>query len=171
MLKERYGASPSLWRRHPPSFMYALFVLNQYLTLKENLDADTSPLVTATAAVKSESDGIFSVELHLKIAEGWHVNANPAGQENLIPTTVAVDTDTPIEIVDVVYPKGISTRFEFSDESLNIYEGGITIPLQLKQKSRTLLDRTVPIILKLTYQLCNETECLLPQTLDIRLKL
>ncbi len=42
--------------------------------------------------------------------------------------------------------------------------------LQLKQKPRTLLDRTVPIVLKLTYQPCNETECLLPQTLNIPLK-
>ena len=155
----------------PSSFMYMLFVLNQYLISEEGLSSNTSSLVTGTAEVKSESDGIFSVQLHLKIAAGWHVNANPPGQENLIPTTLAVDTDTPIEIVDVAYPKGKSVRFEFSDGSLNIYEGVLTIPLQLKQKPKTLLDRTVPITLKLTYQLCNETECLLPRTLEVPLKL
>ena len=154
----------------PPSFMYTLLALNQYL-MEENLDSDTSPLVTATAEVKAESDRVFKVELHLKIAAGWHVNANPTGQDNLIPTTVVVDTDTAIEIVDVAYPKGKSVRFEFSDEPLNVYEGSLTIPLQLKQKPKTLLDRTVPIILKLTYQPCNETECLLPQILDVPLKL
>lgn len=155
----------------PPSFMYMLFVLNQYLISEEGVSSNTSSLVTGIAEVKSESDGIFSVQLHLKIAAGWHVNANPAGQENLIPTTLAVDTDTPIEIVDVAYPKGRSARFEFSDEFLNVYEGSLTIPLQLKQKPKTLLDRTVPITLKLTYQLCNEMECLLPQTLEVPLKL
>jgi len=154
----------------PSSFMYMLFVLNQYLISEEGLSSNT-PLVTGTAEVKSESDGIFSVQLHVKIATGWHVNANPTGQDNLIPTTLTVDMDTPIEIVDVAYPKGRSARFEFSDESLNVYEGGLTIPLQLKQKPETLLDRTVPITLKLIYQLCSETECLLPQTLDIPLDL
>ncbi len=155
----------------PSSFMYMLFALNYYLISKGEFDSDTSPLVIGTAVVKSESSGIFNVEIDLKIAAGWHVNANPTGQDNLIPTTVAVDTDTPIEIVDVAYPKGRSARFEFSDESLNVYEGSLTISLQLKQKPRTLLDRTIPIGLKLTYQACSETECLLPQTLDILLDL
>ena len=155
----------------PPSFMYMLFALNRYLVSKGALDADTSHLVTGTAVVESESSGIFNVELDLKIAAGWHVNANPAGQENLIPTTVVVDTDTAVEIVDIAYPKGRAARFEFSDRSLNVYEGSLTIPFRLKQKPRTLLDRTVPVLLKLTYQPCNETECLLPQTLNIPLKL
>lgn len=155
----------------PSSFMYMLFALNHYLVSKGVLDSDTSHLVTGTAVVKSEDSGIFNVELDLKIAAGWHVNANPTGQENLIPMTVAVDTDTPIEIVDVTYPKGSATHFEFSDGSLNVYEESLTILLQLKQKPSTLLDRTVPIGLKLTYQLCNEAECLLPQTLNIPVKL
>ncbi len=155
----------------PSSFMYMLFVLNQYLISEEGLSSNTSSLVTGTAEVKSESDGIFSVQLHLKIAAGWHVNANPSGQENLIPTTIAVDMGVPIEIIEVAYPKGKSARFEFSDESVNVYEGNLTISLQLKQKPRTLLDRTVPITLKLTYQPCSETECLLPQTLEVPLKL
>ena len=150
----------------PSSFMYTLFALNQYLILEDGFDSDTSSLVTATAAVKAEHDRVFDVELHLKIATGWHVNANPAGQENLIPTTLAVDTDAPVGIVDVAYPKGKSARFEFSDESLNVYENNLTISLQLKQKPRTLLDRTIPIILKLTYQLCNETGVFV--TADVR---
>ena len=155
----------------PSSFMYMLFALNHYLMLEEGTDSETLSLVTAAAEVKTEKGRIFNVALHLKITAGWHVNANPTGQENLIPTTLAVDTDAPVEIVEVAYPKGRSARFEFSDESLNVYEGSLTIPLQLKQKPRTLLDRTVPIILKLTYQPCNETECLLPQTLEVPLKL
>ena len=76
-----------------------------------------------------------------------------------------------LKFLDVAYPKGRSTRFEFSDESLNVYENSLTIPLQLKQKPNVTHNTNVPIILQLTYQLCNETECLLPQTLDILLRL
>ena len=155
----------------PSSFMYMHFALNHYLTSEERLRNETPSLVTATAEIQSHNSGIFNVMLQLNIAEGWHINANPAGQDNLIPTTVTVDTDTPFEILDVAYPKGRSTRFEFSNEALNVYEESFTIPLQLKQKPNMKHDKNIPITLQLTYQLCSETECLLPQTLDIPLEL
>ena len=154
----------------PSSFMYMHFALNHYLTSEERLRNETPSLVTATAKIKSHKSGIFNVMLQLNIAEGWHINANFAGQDNLIPTTVTVNTGTPFEILDVAYPKGRSTRFEFSNESLNVYEEGLTIPLQLKQKPNMKPDKDVSITLQLTYQLCSETECLLPQTLDIPLE-
>ena len=155
----------------PSSFMYALFALNQYLFLQEGLSSATVPLVTATTQVKSKEDEILNIELHLKIASGWHINANPVGQANLIPTTLAVDTDTFMEIIDVAYPNGRSARFEFSDESLNVYEGNLTIPLKLKLKPNATPKTNAQGTLKLTYQPCNETECLLPRTLDIPLDL
>ena len=154
----------------PSSFMYMHFALNHYLTAGEEVGAATPSIVSATAEVNAQNKGIYDVMLQLNIATGWHINANPAGQENLIPTTITVNTDTPLEIIDVAYPKGRSTRFEFSSETLNVYEERLTIPLQLKQKPNTKHDKNVPITLQLTYQLCNETECLLPQTLDIPLE-
>ena len=155
----------------PSSFMYMHFSLNRYLDTREELDSATPPLVRATAEIKSQGKGVLNVMLQLNIASGWHINANPAGQDNLIPTTVTVNANTPFEILDVAYPKGRSTRFEFSNESLNVYENTLTIPLQLKQKPNVKHDKNAPITLQLTYQLCNETECLLPQTLDILLRL
>ena len=153
----------------PSSFMYMLFALNHYLTLEEELSSETSALVTTSAEVKAERDGIFNVKLRLKIAAGWHINANPAGQANLIPTTLTIDTDTPMDIIDVAYPKGRSARFEFSDQPVNVYEGNLTIPLKLKQKSNR--KSNTQVTLKLSYQPCSETECLLPQTLNIPLDL
>ena len=154
----------------PSSFMYMHFALNRFLTSGEKSDEVEPLIVSATAKVNAENKGVYDVMLQLNIAEGWHMNANPAGQDNLIPTTITVNTDTPFEILDVAYPKGRSTRFEFSNEPLNVYEEGLTIPLQLKQKPNMKPDRDVSITLQLTYQLCNETECLLPQTLDIPLE-
>lgn len=159
----------------PSSFMHMLFALNNYLTIKEGLGASTLPLVTATPEIKAKSGDIFNIALHLKIADGWHINANPAGQTNLIPTTLTLYAETsPMEIVDVKYPRGSSVRFEFSEEALNVYEGSLTIPLKLKQKPNTSPsagEKNTVLTLKLTYQPCNETQCLLPQTLDIPLEL
>ena len=154
----------------PSSFMYMHFALNHYLmTTEKEVNAATPSLVTASTTIKAESDEIFEVELRLEIAAGWHINANPAGQDNLIPTTLEVDTDMPVEIVDIAYPKGKSMRFEFSDESLNVYEDSLTIPLKLKQKSSAT--GSSKVTLKLTYQPCNDTECLFPETLEIPLEL
>ncbi|MYA69752.1 DUF255 domain-containing protein [Candidatus Poribacteria bacterium] len=155
----------------PSSFMYMHFALNDYLTSEEDEDSSESSIVTATAKVKEKADAVFNVELQLKIAAGWHINANPAGQDNLIPTTVSVDANAPVEIVDITYPKGRTTRFEFSDQPLNIYEESLMISLRLKQKPNVTEKKNVPITLKLTYQPCNDTECLLPQTLDVLLEL
>ncbi|MYB95143.1 DUF255 domain-containing protein [Candidatus Poribacteria bacterium] len=155
----------------PSSFMFMHFALNDYLTPEEDQDASGSSTVTATAKVKRKDDAVFNVELQVKVVGGWHINANPAGQDNLIPTTVSVDANAPVEIVDITYPKGRTTRFEFSNEPLNIYEKNFTIPLRIKKKPNVIRKKNAPIILKLTYQPCNDTECLFPETLDISLEL
>ena len=154
----------------PSSFMFMHFALNDYLTSAENLEPSSAAVVAATATVTAKSDEVFNVVLQLKIGAGWHINANPAGQDYLIPTTVELDANAPIEIVDIAYPKGKSMRFAFSDEPLNIYEKSLTIPLRLKQKLNVTRKNDAPITLKLTYQPCNDTECLFPETLDIPLR-
>ena len=154
----------------PSSFMYMHFALNDYLTSEEDEDSSEPSIVTATAKVKEKADAVFNVELQVKVAGGWHINANPAGQDNLIPTTVTVDANAPVDIVVITYPKGRTTHFEFSDEPLNIYEESLAISLRLKQKPNATHKENVPITLKLTYQPCNDIECLLPQTLNIPLR-
>ena len=155
----------------PSSFIHAHFALNKYLMSEEDQEPFGSSIVTATAKVKRGDDEVYNVELQLKIAVGWHINANLPGQDNLIPTTIIVAADAPVEIIDITYPKGKSTRFAFSNAPLNVYEKSLTIPLRLKRKPNVPREKNAPIILKLTYQPCNETECLLPQILDVPLKL
>ena len=119
----------------PSSFMYMHFALNRYLTAGEEVGTAIPSFVSATAEVNAENKGIYDVMLQLDIATGWHINANPAGQDNLIPTTITVNTEISLEIADVAYPKGRSTRFEFSSESLNVYEESLTIPLRFKTEA------------------------------------
>lgn len=170
----------------PSSFMHMLYALNGYLDLDKRhvtsksqntplkaIDSDNSnqSLVTATAIKKKVSKGIeFEIEVQIMILDGWHINANPPGQENLIPTTIAMPENSPFELIEVKYPKGKFMLFEFSPEALNVYEETLIIPLKLKQKPNTSINKDAPITLTLNYQACNESECLLPQTLDILLK-
>ena len=155
----------------PSSFMHMLYALNGYFNLDDTslkekpssevsvlpqtplgdfgLGDSTQSLVTATAKVKTPIKGKqIDVEIQVKIAKGWHINANPAGQDNLIPTTITVTEDAPIEISQVQYPKGKSVVFEFSPEAVNVYEGTFTIPLKINHKPNTVLKKDVPIITK-----------------------
>ena len=154
----------------PSSFMHMLYALNGFLDIDEG--DSTQQLVTATATgTKQNKNRQIDAEVEINILSGWHINANPTGQENLIPTTITVPKDALITIENVKYPKGKSVSFEFSAEAINVYEGTLKISLKLKQKPNTTVNKNVPIILKLEYQACNDTECLLPQILDIPLKL
>ena len=169
----------------PSSFMHMLYALNSYLHLDDEMSTDANviseesenddssqQLITATAKIKKQAKKEqFEVEVEIKISDGWHINANPTGQENLIPTTITVAEDAKIEIEQVKYPKGKSAKFAFNSESIKVYEGTFKIPLKVKLKPNTTIKKDDSIILKLDFQACNDTECLLPQTLDISLKL
>lgn len=161
----------------PSSFMHMLYSLNAYLNSQEgdNLPVEnivanlsTQPIVTAKANIlTTKTRDVIDVEVQVIIKDGWHINANPTGQENLIPTIISVPDDSSISISEANYPKGKSVKFEFSPDSLNVYEGTTTFTLKIKPKENITLKKNNRILLKLNYQACNETECLLPQTLDI----
>ena len=165
----------------PSSFMHMLYSLNAYLNSQEgdNLPVEnivanlsTQPIVTAKANMLTTTKGNeIHAEVQVNIRDGWHINANPTDQENLIPTTISVPDDSSISISEANYPKGKSVKFEFSPDSLNVYEGMTTFTLKIKPKENLTLKKNDQILLKLNYQACNETECLLPQTLDIPLKI
>lgn len=148
--------------------MHILFALNRYLSG----DARGQEVVAATANIKRVTEHDFEVEVALKMMEGWHINASLSASEqnasieaNLMPTTLSVDADAPVEIVAVTYPKGTSAQFAFSEEPLTVYEGDIAISVQLKRKPDAA--HTTRFTLNLTYQPCSETECLLPKLLSI----
>ena len=178
MLRRRYAALCDLWKKPLPLLCTCSMrsmdtsVPDVFILPDTPFGDSTQTLVTATAKISEPiKDNQIVAEVQVKIAAGWHINANPAGQDNLIPTTIAVAEDAPVEVSEVKYPKGKSVHFEFSPEPINVYEKTFTIPVKLKQKPEMTINKDTPIILKLDYQPCNETKCSFPATLDVPLKL
>ncbi|MDH3745357.1 MAG: protein-disulfide reductase DsbD family protein, partial [Acidobacteriota bacterium] len=87
------------------------------------------------------------VAVELVIRDGWHVNANPASLDFLIPTRLDGARG-------VVYPPGETFRFEFTDQPLNVWSGRVSIRAEV----------TGGATLKLTHQACDDTRCLPPVT-------
>ena len=113
----------------------------------------------------------FDVVVQLEIDEGWHINANPASDEFLIPTTVSASPDTSVEVLSVVYPKGKQLAFSFNDQPVSVYEGVLEIQMQLQLKPGVSREGAFPVNLNLEYQACDDQRCLPPSTTTIRLTL
>ena len=83
-----------------------------------------APLVTIQSPVEvSIAPGESrDVEIHITVAEGFHVQANPAANEFLIPLELELesneDIDIDLDIVEVRYPAGATYRITGTEESL-----------------------------------------------------
>lgn len=111
----------------------------------------------------------FQIAIVVEIDKGWHINANPAG-ENLIATEVLLPEDAPnVTFGEVVYPAGEVMNLA-SLGLVPLYHDTITIGLEAD------LLQTAPIqpqtlTFKLRYQACNDDVCLLPEELSVAVPL
>ena len=120
----------------------------------------TADHVGATASARSVPDE-DEVLVTIKVDDKFHINANPASFDFLIPTTVEFKGIKPNK---VEYPK--STRFtaEFAREGLDVYEGSVAIVARFRKGS---LSANSSIEGAVTAQACTNKICLPPSTLPI----
>ncbi len=112
-----------------------------------------------TARLRSgDTEGSFVVEL--QIQAGWHINANPASLEYLIPTSLVGKSG---ESLDVEYPRGESFRFSFAEDEIDVYQDSLRLTGRWPDAARGGG-------LRLTYQPCDDTRCLPPVTRELDLK-
>ncbi len=120
--------------------------------------ADTADFVRAAALDRRGSD---SVAIVVVIEPGFHINANPASMDNLIPTTLNMETPAPLH---VTYPKAVRFKPKFSDDVLDVYEGTVTIIAQFAPGELARRERLVGTV---TAQACTDEICLPPADLDL----
>lgn len=95
--------------------------------------------------------------LQLRIAPGFHINAHPASDPNLIATTVLVGGQP---LPGVRYPPPQSFRPAFAPQGIAVWEGQVR--LELPALSPAQRDT-----LALRVQACNATTCLVPSVLPL----
>ena len=111
----------------------------------------------------------FQIAIVVEIDEGWHINANPAG-ENLIATEVLLPENMPnVTFGEIAYPDGEVMNLA-SLGLVPLYHDSITIGIQAD------LLQTAPIQqqtldFKLRYQACNDDVCLLPTEVSLAVPL
>jgi hypothetical protein len=127
---------------------------------KKLASLSTASHVRVTAEIRDAGDQDHIV-LTLHVDKGYHINANPASLDYLIPTSVVFEELTPTKII---YPSPVRIRPEFSREGLNVYEGEVPIvavvPKEVLNKRKTLR-ATV------SAQACTDQVCLPPAKLPV----
>ncbi|MBI3375394.1 MAG: DUF255 domain-containing protein [Betaproteobacteria bacterium] len=124
---------------------------------------DTAAHVKVTARVRSalERDEIV---VTVKIAAGYHVNANPASFDYLIPTAVSFDGLAPSRIV---YPAPKMIHQAFARAGIKVYEGNVAVVAQVPKGS---LARSKALTGAVSAQACNDEVCLPPAKLPLHVR-
>lgn len=93
------------------------------------------------------------VNVSLEIADGWHINANPASS-GLIATEVFAPPEV---FAEIVYPPG--DEFLHDGDTQRIYQNSVVIKLRLHDPQDIFGSE-----LAIRYQPCNDRSCLAPAT-------
>ena len=108
----------------------------------------------------------FQVAVHLEISAGWHINAHPASDDMLIPTSLTLNADLPLEIVDVIYPSSEPLYLAALGDTLEVYKDQVVLRADLRMKEEAVSGQKGELRLLLRYQACDEMRCLPPAELD-----
>lgn len=133
----------------------------------------TPPEIVRATTVTSQNQyrpgDNFQIAVQLKIQEGWHTNANPAGEDFLIPTELILPDLPALNFDQIVYPAGEITELA-SVGSVPLYHHQVTIGLE-GWVQQTTDPGQIDLPLRLRYQACNDQSCLIPTELNINLSL
>jgi uncharacterized protein len=110
----------------------------------------------AKGASLADHDEILVI---LAIDPSYHVNANPASIDYLIPTVVTIPSAPEAKIT---YPRGQVFKPKFSPEGISVYEGSVEITADLPKGG---LVSAAQAPLRIEVQACTDQICLPPATL------
>jgi hypothetical protein len=127
----------------------------------ENAVGGTAAHVHVTASRPGHGDTIL---ITLRIDPGYHVNANPASEDYLIPTSVAF---TGAEPQRLRYPPSVRFKPAFSGAPIDVYEGTVVIAASFPPG---ILDRTSVRSVAVTAQACTYRICLPPADIPAKVE-
>jgi len=139
-----------------------LFVFNGMAFSQE------TPIVTIIPSKEVTVVKGQTVELSVRaeIKKGFHIQANPASDEFLIPTTLIVQAGKDIVPGKPVYPSGRPYRLKGSTDDLLTYEDEVMIRLPVKVLDSSPLGNT-NLTGGLRFQPCDDRRCFFPRSVPV----
>jgi len=124
--------------------------------------ANSAPPANETAAhVRASGIARFSSEhdeiaITLKIEAGYHINANPASYDYLIPTALRLPG---LPDAQIHYPPAKVLRPSFALDGIQVYEGNVELVAQF---AKGALAQAAALRATIDAQACTQTVCLPP---------
>ena len=129
-------------------------------------------IVTATTFLSKDqfhAGQSFEAVIQLEIKDGWHINANPAGQEYLIPTELILPEQPYLSLDSPLYSEGEITELA-SVGKVPLYHYQSLIGFRGKVSNNAPLG-LIEFMSILRYQACNDQSCLMPTELSVPIQL
>jgi uncharacterized protein len=126
-----------------------------------------SQAVTASAAeINLRADDAAEAVIKIIVADGYHINGNPASEDYLRPTELKIESAAKITVGKPIYPKAEMKKFDFNDKPISVYEGTVIVKLPIRVGKTAAIGRTV---LRGTIQAqpCNDNACFPSRTVEI----
>lgn len=108
--------------------------------------------------------GSADIELGMIINEKFHIQANPASDDFLIPSKIEVNAMQGVISGNPVYPKGELFWLEGTDNPLLVYSGRLSIRMPINILSG-MLPGKYKLKGKFFYQACDSSKCYAPRSL------
>jgi uncharacterized protein YyaL (SSP411 family) len=158
--KEAKGGKPEMWPTMIAAIDRHAFTASTHATAQPQhpVPNQTASHVRATGTARHAVD-TDEIVVTLEIEKGYHINANPASFDFLVPTSVAFGALSPQVIR---YPAPIALVL-LAPDRLNVYEGTVQITASLEKGALNDLQK---LRASLNAQACTETVCLPPRRLS-----
>ena len=117
-----------------------------------------------------EAGSTAHLAARVTIVPGWHVNAHKPTFEYLIPTTLALTLPDGWPAAALKYPPAAQRKFAFEEKPLAVYDGTVAILADVAVP-RGAARGTFSVKASLSYQSCNQNQCLPPVTTEATLAL
>ncbi len=106
---------------------------------------------------------VQDLELHFRVAPGYHINSHTPHSKTLIPTQLMVAEGSGLEVTGVDFPPGTETSFAFAPtEKLNVYTGDVVLHAHVKAQAGSQLLQGA-----LRYQACDTNACMPPKRIPV----
>ncbi len=111
--------------------------------------------------------GSAKVAIVIQIKDGWHIHANPTGDELIEPTTVAITSKLGIKLGKIQYPPPQEIELAGVDEPQRIWENQATV-LAVLEIPAAAAGKKDELQIQIQYQPCTAKRCLPPAVLTLK---
>lgn len=116
-----------------------------------------------------------SIVVRFELRDGLHIYGEPV-PEGMIPTTVRVNGPRGLVVLDPLLPPTETLRLESLGIELQVWSGTVDLQIpiyalsELASECRPLEKSSVDLDIRVRYQACDDSTCLLPRTENLSLQ-